>query len=334
MRLVFAIFGIALMLGSPFTFSQAQDIRFFRIGTGGIAGTYYPIGGMISNAISNPPGSLPCDEGGSCGPPGLVVIAQSANGSVANVAGIEKGVLESGFVQSDIAHWAYTGTGTFAGQSPSANLRAIANLYSESVHIVARKDSGIIRVQDLVGKRVSIDEPGSGTLIDAKLVLEEYGISKGDIEVEYLKPAVAMERIRQRRLDAFFVVAGYPARSISELAGDTAIRLVPIDGAEAERLVSRNQFFSLDEIPGETYPGVDRVNTISVGAQWLVGSSVDTETVYGITRTLWNRNSRKLLDSGHAKGQHIRLETALDGVTVPLHPGAKRYYREVGMVDE
>jgi TRAP transporter TAXI family solute receptor len=243
-------------------------------------------------------------------------------------------VLESGFVQSDIAHWAYTGTGTFDGQPPAENLRAIANLYSESVHIVAHKDSGIIRVSDLVGKRVSIDEPGSGTLIDAKLVLHEYGISEDDFEVEYMKPAVAMERIRQRKLDAFFVVAGYPARSISELAMDTDIRLVPIDGSEADRLVARYQFFSRDKIPGQTYDGVDRVSTVSVGAQWLVGSTVDTDTVYNITRTLWNDHSRKLLDSGHTKGQHIRLETALDGVTVPLHPGAKRFYLEMGMISE
>ena len=281
--------------------------------------------------MGHPPGEIPWS---ACGPPGLVVIAQSANGSVANVAGIEKGMLESGFVQSDIAHWAYTGSGTFDGQAPSAKLRVIANLYSESVHIVAHKQSGIVRVRDLVGKRVSIDEPGSGTLIDAKLVLQAYGLSEDDLEVEYMKPAVAMERVRQRRLDAFFVVAGYPARSISELARDTDIRLVPIDGAEADSLLSQYRFFSRDEIPGETYPGVDRVRTVSVGAQWLVSSAVDAETVYAITRTLWNRNSRKLLDSGHAKGKHIRLETALDGISVPLHPGARRFYREAGKLDE
>ena len=329
-----AVFVITLLLANSFTFGQAQELRFFRIGTGGIAGTYYPIGGIIAHAISHPPGSLPCDQGGSCGPPGLVIIAQSANGSVANVVGIEKGMLESGFVQSDIAHWAYTGSGTFKGESPRESLRAIANLYPESVHIVAHKDSGIVRVADLIGKRVSIDEPGSGTLIDARLVLQEYGIGDDDLDIEYLKPAVAIERIRQRELDAFFVVAGYPARAISELALDTDVHLVPIDGTEADNLVSRYQFFSRDLIPGYTYDGIGRVETVSVGAQWLVGSTVDTETVYQITQTLWNAHSRKLLDSGHAKGRHIRLETALDGITVPLHPGSERYYRELGMLGE
>ena len=334
MRVFFAILGISLLLSNPFAFGQAQDLRFFRIGTGGIAGTYYPIGGMIAHAISNPPGSIACDAGGSCGPPGLIVIAQSANGSVANVDGIQKGRLESGFVQSDIAYWAYTGTGTFAGDPPRQELRAIANLYPESIHIVAHKDAGIRKVKDLIGKRVSIDEVGSGTLIDAELVLNEYGISKDDLDIEYMKPAIAMKRIRNRQLDAFFVVAGYPARSISELANDTDIVLIPIDGPEADRLVSQYRFFTRDQIPADVYQDIGEVETVSVGAQWLVASSVDDEMVYQITRSLWNQNSRRLLDSGHAKGKYISLQTALDGVAVPLHPGSRRYYAEMGMTNK
>jgi hypothetical protein len=333
-RVFLAIAGLFLIMGNVFSQELDQDIRFFRIGTGGVAGTYYPIAGMISYAISNPPGSRPCESGGSCGPPGLVIIAQSANGSVANVKGIQQGILESGFVQSDIAYWAYTGTGTFTGDKPRHDLRAIANLYPESLHVVARKDSGIRTIRDLIGKRVSIDEPGSGTLIDAELVLNEYGISKQDIDLEYLKPGVAIERVRQHQLDAFFVVAGYPARAISELAGDTEIVLLSIDGEEADDLVARYHFFSRDDVPAGTYQGIGRTETVSVGAQWLVASSVDEEMVYQITRALWNENSRRLLDSGHAKGKHILLQTALDGITVPLHPGAKRFYVEQGMAHQ
>jgi len=325
---------LLLVIGNVFSQGLDEEIRFFRIGTGGVAGTYYPIAGMISYAISNPPGSRPCESGGSCGPSGLVIIAQSANGSVANVKGIQQGSLESGFVQSDSAHWAYTGTGTFSGDRPSRELRAIANLYPESLHVVARKDSGIRTIRDLVGKRVSIDEPGSGTLIDAELILDEFGISRQDIDLEYLKPGVAIERVRRHQLDAFFVVAGYPARAISDLAGDTEIVLLPIAGSEADELVARYQFFSRDDIPAGTYQGVGRIETVSVGAQWLVASSVDEEMVYQITRSLWHENSRRLLDSGHAKGKHIQLRTALDGITVPLHPGAKRYYVEAGMASQ
>lgn len=331
MRKVLITIGIILAMSSPFSIGEAQELRFFRIGTGGIAGTYYPIGGMIGQAVSNPPGSRPCDKGGSCGPVGLVAIAQSANGSVANVKGIQKGELESGFVQSDIAYWAYTGTGTFEGDTPIEELRAIANLYLESIHIVARKDSGIRQVRDLIGKRVSLDEPGSGTLIDAQLVLNEYGISSNDIEAEYITPDLAIKRIRANKLDAFFIVAGYPARAVTELSNDTGIVLIPVNGPEAKRLVSSNRFFSQDAIPSGTYQGVPQTDTVSVGAQWLVAASVDDEMVYGITRALWNEGSRRLLDSGHSKGKRITLQTALDGIAIPLHTGARRYYEEIGM---
>jgi TRAP-type uncharacterized transport system substrate-binding protein len=164
--------------------------------------------------------------------------------------------LESGFVQSDVAYWAYTGTGTFSGGPPITELRSIASLYPESIHIVTRNKAGIDSVRDLIGKRVSLDEPGSGTLIDAQLVLNEYGISRQDIEVEYLKPDVAVKRIKANKLDAFFFVAGYPARAVSELAADTDIKLLPIDGPEADRLVASHRFFAREAIPAGVYEGI------------------------------------------------------------------------------
>ena len=334
MRVLPVSMGLVLFVFGTIFPTQADDLQFFRIGTGGVAGTYYPIGGIIASAVSNPPGSRPCNQGGSCGPPGLIVIAQSANGSVANVMDMQQGHLESGFVQSDIAYWAYTGTGTFEGERPFRKLRAIANLYPESIHVVTRKDSGIRSIRDLVGKRVSLDEPGSGTLIDAELVLSIYGISTKDIRAEYMKPALAVNRIRENKLDAFFIVAGYPSRAVAELAQDTAIALIPIDGPEADQLVSRYRFFSRADIPAGVYSGVPRVETVSVGAQWLVAATMEDETIYQITKTLWNQNSRKLLDSGHAKGRYITLETAMDGIAVPLHPGARRFYDEIGMLVE
>ena len=121
----------------------AQDITFFRIGTGGTAGTYFPIGGLVANAISNPPGSRACADGGSCGVPGLVATSVASNGSVANVAAIANGTVQSAFVQSDVAHWAFTGTGIYEGRPKVETLRAIANLFPESFQLVARSGSGI-----------------------------------------------------------------------------------------------------------------------------------------------------------------------------------------------
>ena len=313
----------------------AQAPQFFRIGTGGTAGTYYPIGGLIANAISNAPGSRPCEEGGSCGVPGLIATAVSSNGSVANVNAIAGATLESGFSQSDVATWAQTGTGIWEDREAVDGLRMIANLYPESIHLVASAGSGIDSVDDLAGKRVSLDEPGSGTLVDARIILEAYGLSEADVEASFLKPDQAAERMRDGAMDAFFFVGGFPAGAIAELASQADIVLIPIDGEEAQGIIEEYGFFAEDLVPGGTYEGVDDdVSTISVGAQWITHADQPEELIYGVTKALWNDNTRKLLDAGHSKGKQITLETALDGVGIPLHPGAERFYREAGVLTE
>ena len=260
--------GLALSASLIAGTASAQDMAFFRIGTGGTGGTYYPIGGLLANAISNPPGSRACDEGGSCGVPGLIASALSANGSVANINAIAGGTLESGFSQSDVATWAYTGTGIWEGKPPVEKLRAIANLYPESIHLVSSAESGINSVADLKGKTVSLDEPGSGTLVDARIILEGYGLSEADISAEYLKPDQAADRMRDGAMDAFFFVGGYPAGAIAELASQHAVKLVPISCEEAPKICETYGFFASDKIPAGTYEGnADDTMTLSVGAQ-------------------------------------------------------------------
>ena len=151
---------------------------FFRIATGGVNGTYYQIGAIIGNAISNPTGSRPCSEGGSCGVPNLIAAAVSSDGSVANVEAIQNGEIESGFAQADVVHEAYLAEGTFRGREPMSKLRAIANLYAERMQLVVRTGLGINGVRDLVGKRVSLDEPGSGTLLITRLLLKANGVAE------------------------------------------------------------------------------------------------------------------------------------------------------------
>lgn len=328
----------AMALGACLTFAGttgavAQDLTFFTIGTGGTSFTYYPVGGVIANAISKPPGSRECGEGGSCGVEGLIASAVSSRGSVDNVNAIISGLRDSGFAQSDVAYWAYTGTGTMEGSEPATDLRTIAALFEEHIHLVALADSGINSVADLAGKRVSLDEPGSGTYVDANLILEAGGLSQDDITVEALKGSAAAEALRNGQIDAFFAVAGYPTGAVVELASAADIKIVPIDGAVAEALTSEYGFFAASEIPEGTYEGVAGAGTISVGAQWFTSATKDEELIYNITKALWNDESRILLDVGHAKGKTITAETALAGVGVPLHPGAERFYREVGLLE-
>jgi TRAP transporter TAXI family solute receptor len=312
--------GAALLIAGGTAFAQQS---FFRIGTGGTAGTYYPIGGLIANAIS---------ATGENGVEGLVATAVSSNGSVANINAIQSGASESGFSQSDVAYWAHSGTGLYEGKPKVEDLRLIATLYPETLHIVARADAGISSVADLKGKRVSIDEPGSGTIVDARLVLAAYGLSEKDISPEYLKPGPSGEKMRDGALDAFFFVGGFPAGAITELAASTAITLVPVAGAEAEKLIADNQFFAVNTVPAETYKGVGEMQTISVAAQWVTSAKQPEDLVYNITKSLWSDGTRKALDAGHAKGKQITLENAVTSAGIPFHPGAEKFYKEAGVL--
>jgi len=314
------IAGTAALLagGAP---ALAQQ-KFFRIGTGGTAGTYYPIGGIIANSIS---GNSPH------GVPGLVASAVASNGSVANINAIASGASESGFSQSDVAYWAYTGTGLYEGRGKVEDLRLIATLFPETLHIVARADSGIKSVKDLKGKRVSIDEPGSGTIVDSRLVLAAFGLTEKDFHAEYLKPGPASEKMRDNSLDAYFFVGGYPAGAIVELAATMDITLVPITGPEVDKLLEQ-KFFSKDKVPADTYKGVGEVETISVAAQWVTSAKQPEDLIYAITKAMWSDGTRQALEAGHAKGKVITLANAVTSLGIPLHPGAERFYKEVGIL--
>ncbi|WP_246148709.1 TAXI family TRAP transporter solute-binding subunit [Skermanella pratensis] len=313
---------------------RADDIRFFRIGTGTTGGTYFPVGGMLANVISNPPGSRPCDRGGSCGVPGVIAVAQATQGSVENLKEMRTGTLESALSQADIAFWAREGTGPYKGQQPFDQLTAIANLYVETVHLVVRAESGIRNVADLKGKRVSVGEEGSGTLVEARVILEAYGIAETEIDARYLKPGPAGDRLVEGEVDAFFIVGGHPVAAVAEAAARTPIRLLSFDDEQGRGLKERLPFFTESVIGEGVYEGVSETLTLGVGAQWLVRGDVPEDMVYGITRALWHPNTRRLLDNGHPRGPSIQLATATKGLAAPLHPGAARYYREAGVLED
>lgn len=332
-RIRFAVLAAGLaMAGIAGAF--AQDVTFFRIGTGTTAGTYFPVGTTIASVISNPPGSRSCEAGGSCGVPGLIAVAQTTAGSVENVQAVAAGSFESGLSQSDVAHWAYYGQAMFKGKAQLSNLRLIANLYPESIHLVARKDARIASVKNLRGKRVSLDAAGSGTRADALLILRAFGLSEKDVHIVPVKSDRAASMIIKGELDAYFFIGGYPALGIADLAERGLIELVPLVGPEAAAIIKRDRFFTADTIPEGTYAGVGDVRTLSVNAQWVVSADTDADLIYRVTKALWHENNRRILDAGHQKAKLIRIETALKGASIPLHPGAERYYQEVGILDQ
>lgn len=298
----------------------AQNATAFSIGTAGSLGTYHSVGDVIARAISGP-----------AGVPGLVATARPTEGSVANVAAIASGAIDSGFVQSDVAYWAFTGSGLYQGKPRVGVLRAIANLYQEAIHLVVRRGSGIASIGDLRGKRVSLDEDGSGTMADALLILGAYGVSEQDIVVEKFKADRAGELLRAGGLDAFFSIAGWPQPALVALAEASDIALVPIEGPPVERLIETYSYFSRDRIPDGTYRNVAAANTLAINAVWATSSKAPDKLIYDITAALWNANTRRLLDQGSTAAQAIRLETAVQGLGMLLHPGAEKYYREKGL---
>ena len=293
----------------------ASAQQYLRIGTGGTAGTYYPVGVLVATVVS---------QTGR-----IVATAQSSNGSLGNVISVTSGSLESGFSQADVASWAYQGTGIFEGKPRLSGLRLIANMFPESIHIVVKKGLGIKTIADLRGKRVALDEAGSGTLISARQVLAAYGLTESDIQPEYIKPNQAGDRLKAGTLDAFFFTGGAPAKAISDLAA-VGIELLPIDGPQAQRMRKVSPFLITDTIAAGTYPGTAATPTLSVGAQWVTRDTVDAELVYQVTKILYSAEAQQALAQGHVKGREITLANAVQGAGIPYHPGALRFYREVG----
>lgn len=311
---------------------SAQDLKFFRIATGTTGGTYFPIGGLIANAISNPPGSRPCEKGGSCGVPGLIAVAQATIGSVENIDLLRVNGADAALAQADVAYWAYTGTGTYAGKVPFESLRSIGTLYTEAVHIVVRADSDIHAIPDLKGKIVSVGEEGSGTLVDVRVVLAAYGLKESDLQPRYLKPGTGADRLVRGEVDAFCIVGGHPVAAVSDVAGKVPIRLLPIEGPPADALRKAERFFIDTTIPADAYPWVPATRVLSVGAEFLVRADRDEDLVHAITRALWNDTTRRLLADGHPRGRALDPAKAVASISVPLHPGAERYYREAGLI--
>ena len=327
-----AALGGALMVAGV---AEAQSPTFFRIGTGGAGGTYFPIGGTIANGISAPPGARPCEEGGQCGVPGLIAIAQSTTASVFNNAAVQNGELEAGLAAADVTRSMFLGEGKFEGR-PHPKLRIVANLYPEDLHLVLPRGESVNDLGDLAGKRVGIAQAGSGTQVAVLQMLEAWGVTRDNMDEAELNNAQSAERLADGQLDAYFYAAGWPVAAMVQLSSTRGMSLHSFTEEDLKKINEIIPAYIPSKIPGGVYEGVDNdVLTPAVSALFVVSSDLDEELVYGITKALWNDNTRRLLDSGHAKGKQIRLETALDGVIglgVPLHAGAERFYKEAGML--
>ncbi len=292
--------------------AQAKD--YLSIATGGTSGTYYPIGGAIAKVVS---------EGGT-----LQVTAETGNASVANINLVAAGEIEVAFAQNDIAYWAYNGQQMF--KKPLKNLRAVAALYPEHVQLITLKDSNIKAIADLKGKRVSVGAPGSGVEADVQAIFQVAKLSYKDMKVDYLDFGATTSRFKDNQIDAGFVVAGYPTASIMDLATSKPITLLNFDAAFLGQLSKEHPYFVPSVIPAGTYQGIDQaINTPAVMAILVTNDEVPENVIYQFTKELYGHLAD--VHASHAMAREIKLETALDGLTIPLHPGAARFYKEKGM---
>lgn len=321
-----------LFVAVSFAAAAETETRFFRIGTAATGGSFFEIGGVVASAISSPVEGTACSPAGGCGVPGLVAVAQATKGSMENLRLTNSGQIESGFVQADLAAIAYAGTGAFADEGAMPQLRAIASLFPEALHVVVRVDSPIRSIAELAGKVVATGEQGSGTAVNSRMLLEAAGLGENDVIRKDLRPAQAAEEMKAGTVDALIVAGGYPIPVIQELSASVAVRLLPIIDPVAAQLKSRLSFYRPVSIPAGVYRNID-TDTPSVGfhALWVVNANADANLIYAITRSLWSEGAEKLFAGLDPIGKRITLGDALTGVSVPLHAGAERYYRERGL---
>ncbi len=306
---------LALLLVSFVATGAWAAKTFISIATGGTGGTYYPLGGGIAEIITRIV-------------PDFQVTSETGNASAANIMLIGTRQVEMALVQNDVAYWASRGILPF--REKVENIRAVASLYPEHLHCISLKGSGIDDIMDIREKRVSVGAPGSGVLGDVAAVLKVAGLKYSDMSTDFLDFNSTTRRFKEGQLDVGFVVAGYPTSSITDLAATHDIDLVNFNDEFMAVLLAEHPFFVKGVIPAGTYQGIDRsVQTPAVLAMLVCDAALPQDVVYRFTRALWENISD--LQKVHEKAKYITLGTAMDGISVPFHPGAAKFYAEKGM---
>ncbi len=282
--------------------------------TGGDQGTYYAFGGVLAGQVS---GATPTQ-----------VTAITSGGSQANIEALEIGDAQLGFVQSDVMAYAYDGTNLFAETGAVEGFSTVAALYMEQVQIVTW-DSSIKTVADLAGKSVSIGAAGSGVYFNAIDILGAYGLTEDDIKPTYESFGDSADSLKDKKIDAAFVVAGAPTTAITSLAATQDIYLVSLDEEHINTLVSDSPYYSKNVIPKDAYGLDEDVTTVAVGAVVIARDDVAEDDIYNFVSTIFENIDT--IAGVHDKGKELSVEFAASVTTVPYHPGAAKYFAEKGL---
>lgn len=330
-RILVALVAVLLLAGCQSDKGTAPEgakdtarpgaMRFVTIGTGGVTGVYYPVGGAISRLVNERRDQF-----------NIRTTVESTGGSVFNVNALMNGDIEMGIVQSDLQHQAYYGQGEWEGR-PQQKLRAVFALHPEIVTILSAADANILSVADLAGKIVNIGAPGTGQRVNALDLFAAAGIDPSrDLRAEGIRPAESASMLQDGRIDAFFYTVGHPNGSVQEaVAGARKVRFVPVDAELVEKLVSQQPFYAAATIPIDPYPGVvntEPVPSFGVKATICTSADVPEDVIYTITRVTFE--NLEALKGLHPALAVLTPENMLEGLSAPLHPGAEKFYREKG----
>ncbi len=303
--------------------SRAQE-NIVTIGTGSVTGVYYPAGGAICRLINRGRKEH-----------GIRCFVESTGGSIYNIRALRDGEISFGIAQSDWQYKAYRGEGVFADGPPFRDLRSVFSLHSEMFTVAVAKNSGINQFADLKGKRVNIGDAGSGMRdIMQSLIEAKHWTKYSFAESKELKPMDAVKELCDGKLDAMVFAAGHPNGLIQELTGTCGAKLIPVEGPEIDKLLADNPFYARTAIPGGMYQGnPQNIPTFGVKATLVTTADADDETVYQLVKAVFdNFESFKTLHFVFATLDKERM--ASTGLVAPLHPGAARYFREVGLLKD
>jgi uncharacterized protein len=326
-----ALIGFAvLVVGALVTGGQlggeAPAIIAFQIATGSTEGVFFPVGQAMAGLISHPPGVGRCDTATVCGPAGVILSARTSQGAADNLRGVNAGTVDSGFADGDLIAAAVAGHGAVR---KAAHLRVMAALFTEDLHLVVAAKSNIHGVADLRGRRLYLGAENSGTAARGRAILQAFGVD----HVRPIPPAGTPEQMLQAgKIDAYFTMAGVPLEAVKALIARGIARLAPVDGEGRDRLVKAVPQLAPALIAAGAYPGVGAVETVSTRAYWVTRDSEPDPLIYGVTRALVNPANRPALDASHPSARDIALSSAASNPPAPLHTGAARYYREVGVL--
>lgn len=291
----------------------AAEKKFINIATGGTAGVYYPLGGAIADVLNK-------------NIEGVNATAQSTGASVANTNMLNDGSVHLAFIQNDIAYYAVNGTEMFKDNKVDS-LRALATIYPETVQIVTLEKSGINSIADLKGKRVAVGASGSSVVPNSEQVLGVYGITFDDIKPQYLSFAEAANGLKDGNIDAAFVSAGFPTAAIQDIASQHKIKVLSIDEDKINELAEQYPYYTKITIPADTYGLAEDAESVSVKAMLVVTDQMTEDDAYEITKAIFTNLDR--VQAAHSVGKYISVESAQDGLSIPLHAGAEKYYNEV-----